>query len=108
MNNAQFGFSTIVQLKGIGYLFCQTKNHISLNVGLSHLIHYKVPENIICLISGKKFNYLKVYGTLGYFVNDYASKIILLRKPNIYTGKGLYWKRQVLFFKLKVGKIKKI
>jgi ribosomal protein L6P/L9E len=105
LKNVQFGFKSIIKINGIGCTFFLKEKFLCLEVGLSHVIFYKIPKTIILWILGKKLNYLKVYGILSFYVNDCLAKLILLRFPNIYTGKGIFWNNTKIF--LKIGKIKK-
>ena len=88
---------------GVGYkvfLHPQINNLLQFKLGYSHLIYYKLPENMNVSIS--KSTIIYVSGDCLNTVTQTASNIRSYKKPEPYKGKGiLYFNEQI---KLKPGK----
>ncbi len=95
-----------LEVLGIGYHILQKQNYLYFNVGTSNAIQWKIMDNIVCNVLGKKSNRIKFYTFSKQYLYDVLNLIIKLRKPNIYTGKGIFFYK--LKFNTKIGKIKKI
>ena len=81
-----------LHLKGVGYRVFQMdkplENQIYLKLGYSHLIYFKIPENINSLSS--KFTKLFIFGSASY--NQITQTTALIRdtkRPEPYKGKGI-------------------
>jgi large subunit ribosomal protein L6 len=62
---------------------------ISLNLGLTHKITKILPFYIKAKILDKKSRRFLLFGTNRQLINQFAFSLILFKRPNIYTGKGL-------------------
>lgn len=93
-------------LLGIGFNIIQKNNCLLFNVGTSHALSWIINNNLFFRILGKKQNQIKFYTISKQFLSDILCFIINLRKPNIYTGKGIYYNK--VKYKTKIGKIKKM
>lgn len=95
-----------LEVLGIGYNIFQKENYLYFNVGTSNALKWKIMDNIVFTILGKKVNKIKFYTFSKQYLYDVLNLIIKLRKPNIYTGKGIFFYN--IKFITKIGKIKKL
>jgi large subunit ribosomal protein L6 len=80
------GFSKQLEVNGVGYRVAMTGNALKLNVGYSHDIMYKVPEEIKITVDQ---NIITVTGISKQQVGQTAAEIREFRKPEPYKGKGI-------------------
>lgn len=79
-------------LKGLGYRITLSENRkIELKLGFSHLIKLTIPENI--RVKAKK-NIMNVEGNDKVLLGNFVDKIISLKAPDSYKGKGFWFKYQ--------------
>lgn len=93
-------YEVILDIVGVGYKADIQGNNLSLTLGYSHPIQYKLPEGI----KGKveKNTRIIVMGCNKQLVGQIASDIRRLRPPDIYKGKGIRYADE--YIKLKPGK----
>lgn len=73
-------------LKGLGYRITLSENKkLELKLGFSHLIKLNIPENI--RVKAKK-NFMSVEGNDKVLLGNFVDKIISLKSPDSYKGKG--------------------
>jgi large subunit ribosomal protein L6 len=107
INNMVIGvsekFDKQLELKGVGYR-CQANNNIiTLNLGYSHPIEMKIPDQIDVKVENNTS--ILVTGIEKEKVGLFASQIRGFRPPEPYNGKGVLYKDEVIIRKLgKVGK----
>jgi large subunit ribosomal protein L6 len=96
-------FDKQLELKGVGYR-CQANNNIiTLNLGYSHPIEMKIPDQIDVKVENNTS--ILVTGIEKEKVGLFASQIRGFRPPEPYNGKGVLYKDEVIIRKLgKVGK----
>jgi len=90
-----------LKLVGVGFrVFCILFNGIKLlklNVGYSHSIYYKIPEDIIInVISSNRFI---IIGTSSDRVAEVSSIIRQLKVPDSYKGKGILYEDEEISLK---------
>lgn len=95
-----------LEVRGIGYNINQKRDFLFFNVGTSIALQWQIVNNVFFKILGKKQNQIKFYTYSKQYLYDILNLIIQLRKPNIYTGKGIFFYN--IKFKTKIGKIKKV
>lgn len=96
------GFRHKLKLVGVGFRAKVEKKRLLLKIGYSHDVIYNIPDDVE-IYSGKvKGTILLIKGKELYRVNQIASEIRALRKPDVYKGKGIHKQNEVL--KLKKGK----
>lgn len=107
INNAVIGvskgFEKRLELVGVGYrATLESEGVLSLKLGYSHIINYKVPNyiEVKCL----KPTLISLFGISKQQVNQVAAEIRALRKPEPYKGKGVRYEDEVIL--LKEGKRK--
>jgi large subunit ribosomal protein L6 len=98
------GFKRKIRLKGIGYKFLLNKNILTFQIGFTHAFSVTISSLLYCRINKKRTKLLLKY-------NDYNKLTLFLsafqniKKPNIYTGKGIRYNLKK--FHQKEGKKKK-
>lgn len=83
-----FGFTKVIELKGVYFKFLKWKNILIINLGLSHLVFLKFPKNVFFKIKKKTIFLFSFYRDL-LFKELY--KIKKLKKVDVYKGKGFYF-----------------
>ncbi len=78
------------------------KKKLILKIGYSHDVVYNIPDDIEIYNGKVKGTILLIKGKELYRVNQIASEIRALRKPDVYKGKGIHKQNEIL--KLKKGK----
>jgi len=96
------GFSKILQIIGTGYRAEETEgNKITLHLGYSHTIDFKLPEGISAVVENRGTK-LTIEGIDKELVGEISARIRRLRPPDAYKGKGVRYDGEKL--KLKAGK----
>jgi len=93
------GFEKKLEIKGVGYRAALEENELVLSVGFSHLVRFKIPENIEVKVVK---NIITVSGIDKQLVGEVASKIRDIKKPEPYKGKGIRYMNEYVI--RKVGK----
>ncbi len=94
------GFQKELEIVGIGYRAEVEKGDLVLQLGFSHPVRFQVPEGVEVKVEGT--NQIIVSGIDRQRVGQVAADIRRLRKPDVYKGKGIRYKGEVL--RKKVGK----
>lgn len=98
-----FGFIKQLVFVGVGYrVESVTTETLSLKLGYSHLVRIKIPK-LITIYSPKR-TILILKSLNSQFLNEFVSQIRSQKFPDIYKGKGILLKNEVL--SLKDGKKK--
>ncbi len=87
------GFKKHLEINGIGYRAAVNGDILTLHLGYSHPIDYKIPEDIH--IDVQKNN-LAISGADKQKVGQIASEIRSFRKPEPYKGKGIKYVDEVI------------
>jgi len=80
------GFSKQLEVNGVGYRVAMAGNSLKLNLGFSHDIMYKIPEEIKVTVDQ---NIITVTGISKQQVGQTAAEIREFKKPEPYKGKGI-------------------
>lgn len=96
------GWSKTLQLVGVGFRAQTDGKKLTLTVGYSHPVIYEAPEGIIFTVKG---NDITVTGFDKQLVGETTARIRRVRPPEIYKGKGIRYKNEVIH--LKPGKAAK-
>ncbi|WWO95420.1 MAG: 50S ribosomal protein L6 [Candidatus Dasytiphilus stammeri] len=92
------GFSKTLQLVGIGFrAFINDNQILTLALGFSHLIHYKLPPGITAECPSATEIILK--GSDKQLVGQVAADIYAYRRPEPYKGRGIRYSNQVVRLK---------
>ena len=81
------GYRRTLEIQGAGYRAQQTGQGITLSVGYSHTVEIQPPDGIT--LEAETNTRLHVDGIDKELVGQTAAKIRAVRKPGVYTGKGI-------------------
>ncbi|MEM7616907.1 MAG: 50S ribosomal protein L6 [Pseudomonadota bacterium] len=84
------GYTTIVQINGVGYKSSVKGNILTLALGFSHDIKYMIPKDI--KIEVEKNTFITVFGIDKQKVGQVVSVLMSLRPFEPYKGKGVFIK----------------
>ncbi|MCX7116683.1 MAG: 50S ribosomal protein L6 [Legionellales bacterium] len=91
------GFTTTLELVGVGYR-AQSKGHsVSLSLGFSHPIEYDLPSGVVAETPNNTTIILK--GIDKQLIGQVASEIRAFRPPEPYKGKGVKYAGEVIMRK---------
>ena len=94
------GYRKKLRLVGVGYkAHISLTNTLILKIGYNHEVLFSIPEDIKIICSKVKGTVFIIQGTDKYRVNQIAAQIKLLRKPDVYKGKGIHYDKEVLTLK---------
>lgn len=82
------GFTTILEINGVGYRAEVNGKNLVLNVGYSHPVVIEPPEGISFEVDAKT-RQIKVFGADKQKVGQVAANIRKVRPPEPYLGKGI-------------------
>jgi large subunit ribosomal protein L6 len=98
-----FGYINRLLFVGVGYRVENlTDKIITLKLGYSHLVSIKIPESIKVYSPKKNTLILKSFDSQK--LNLFTSRIRSYRFPDVYKGKGILFKNEII--RLKSGKNK--
>ncbi len=86
------GYRFKLKLIGVGYKARIENNKLYLKIGFSHEAIYDIPEDIEIKVSKIKGILLVIKGNQLYRVQQVATQIREIKKPDIYKGKGIHKK----------------
>ncbi len=90
-------FQVDLEINGVGYRAAMDNKYLTLWLGFSHCIKYRIPEYISFKIP--KPTQISIFGSDKCYVNMIASDLCTLKKYDPYKKKGVYRKGQYLFTK---------
>jgi len=93
------GFTRELEFKGTGYRASVNGNELILNMGYSHEINVNIPDGISAVV---KKNSIILTGQDKEKLGGLASLIRDVRPPEVYKGKGIKYKEELI--KRKAGK----
>lgn len=100
VNGAHQGFQKILLIEGVGFRAEAKGQDLSLTLGFSHPVEYKVPSNV--KIAVEKQTKITLTSSDKASVGQVAANIRALRPPEPYKGKGIRYETEVV--KRKPGK----
>lgn len=83
------GFEKHLLIKGVGYKAALKGNQLEISAGYSHPFILDIPSSI--KIELPKATEIKVSGNSKQEVGEFAAIIRKIRKPNVYSGKGIMY-----------------
>lgn len=98
-NDLKNGIKKELEIVGTGYRAKVEGNNLILTVGYSHDIVKNIPEGVNVEV---KKNDISVSGTDRQIVGELAANIRKVRPPEVYKGKGIKYKDEII--KKKAGK----
>ena len=100
LNTLIFPYFLKLYIKGLGYRLKYSvegiKAYLECKLGFSHLNQVNLP---LTVNAGLKKGSVTLFGYSRSTVGNLVAQIYQLRKPNIYTGKGFKYKKQILQLK---------
>lgn len=100
LNVAKYMFFKLIKVYGLGFkLSLSSKNLIKLDMGWSHALFLKIPENLFIL---KKQDTFLIYSFSQKLVSNFSYILISLYKRTAYQIKGIFYIHEYL--KKKIGK----
>lgn len=93
------GFTRELEFMGTGYRVAVAGNEVLLNMGYSHEVKIEIPQGLSVDV---KKNTITVSGHDKQAVGQLAAIIRNVRKPEVYKGKGIRYKEEII--KKKAGK----
>ncbi len=96
------GYEKKLEINGVGYKAQMKGKNLELNVGFSHSVEFKVPEDVA--VSVEK-NIITISGIDKQRVGQIAAEIRAVKKPEPYKGKGIKYIDEVI--RRKAGKVGK-
>jgi large subunit ribosomal protein L6 len=96
------GFTTKLEIQGVGFRAAADKNYLTMSLGFSHEIKFAIPAgiSIIC----EKPTSIAISGFDRKLVGQVAAELRSLRKPEPYKGKGV--RKEGEYVRQKEGKKK--
>lgn len=101
---ALVGFKSFLRVRGVGYRFQILSKKLIISVGYSHNLEVKLPSSQNYTLN-KKSTFLRVKGNNVVVLSNFLSSVRNLRKPDVYKGKGIRYRKDPV--KIKEGKKKK-
>lgn len=95
------GFTRVLQIYGVGYRAQVSGDKLTINIGYSHPVDFKLPEGIKAVVDEKQTT-ITLSGIDKQLIGQVAANIRAIRPPDAYKGKGIRYAEEVL--KLKPGK----
>jgi len=93
------GFSKTLEVIGVGYKVSASTDTVSLAVGFSHPVEFKLPTGIEAQTDGNK---LTLSGIDKELLGETAARIRRVRPPEPFKGKGIKYENEVI--RRKAGK----
>lgn len=98
-HGVSIGFEKKLSIEGVGYKANITEGTVVLEMGFSHPVNIKIPEDINCEIQK---NIISIKGINKERVGQFAAIIRRVRPPEVYKGKGIRYLGEVV--RRKAGK----
>lgn len=102
--NAVAGIKKYLFVRGVGYKFITKNDYLTLQVGYSHRINIRLPSYIKTSLNRKSTKIKFLGNDLG-MLSGMLSAIRKFKKPDVYKGKGIRYRRDNVI--RKEGKKKK-
>jgi len=96
------GFTTRLEIQGVGFRAAADKNFLSMALGFSHEIKFAIPAGISIVCA--KPTEIAISGFDKKLIGQVAAEIRSLRKPEPYKGKGV--RKEGEYVRMKEGKKK--
>lgn len=88
------GFKKGLEIKGVGYRASLQGQKLTLNVGYSHPVVIEIPSDLkLTLIKPTE---IEISGIDKQKVGELAATIRKVRKPSVYSGKGIMYKNEAI------------
>lgn len=102
--NASFGIKKYLLVRGVGYKFIKKNQYLLLQIGYSHNINVLIPSFVQTKLN-RKSTKIKFFTNNVAFLTGLLSSIRNYKKPDVYKGKGIRYRKDLVI--RKEGKKKK-
>jgi large subunit ribosomal protein L6 len=93
------GYAETLEIHGVGFRAQLKGKDLTLQLGFSHEINYKVPADIDVKIGGPRQDHLMISGIDKQKVGQVAAEIRAYRPPEPYQGKGVRYQGEFILRK---------
>jgi large subunit ribosomal protein L6 len=93
------GYTTTLEIQGVGYRAAMKGKDLQLNIGFSHDVVHQVPTGIEVKVSGAKQEIITISGIDKQLVGQFAANVRAARPPEPYQGKGIRYQGEYIFRK---------
>ena len=90
------GFVKSLEFNGVGYKAAVAGNTLTLNLGYSHPIEYKLPKGVEAKVVK---NIIEIHGSDKELVGFVAAQVRSYREPEPYKGKGIRYSDEKIIIK---------
>jgi large subunit ribosomal protein L6 len=90
------GFVKSLEFNGVGYKAVVSGSNLTLNLGYSHPIEYKLPKGVEAKVNK---NIIEIHGADKELVGFVAAQVRSFREPEPYKGKGLRYTDETIIRK---------
>jgi len=104
MIGSSVGFKNALRVRGVGYKFSLSSTQLTIQAGYSHILRSKLPDAKSIMIN-KKSTLFQLKSDNLVVLNTFLSSIRNLHKPDVYKGKGIRYRKDLV--RKKEGKKKK-
>jgi large subunit ribosomal protein L6 len=104
MIGSSVGFKNALRVRGVGYKFSLSSTQLIIQAGYSHILRSKLPS-VQSIMTNKKSTLFQLKSDNLVQLNTFLSRIRNLHKPDVYKGKGIRYRKDVV--RKKEGKKKK-
>ena len=87
------GFTKSLEFNGVGYKAAVSGSTLTLNLGYSHPIDYKLPKGVEAKVNK---NVIEFHGSDKELVGFVAAQVRSFREPEPYKGKGIRYQDEVV------------
>jgi large subunit ribosomal protein L6 len=94
------GYEKELHIEGVGYRAAVAGKKLNLSLGYSHPVEFDIPSGITITVDQQ--TEVKITGVDKELVGQVAANIRFLREPEVYRGKGVRYKDEVI--RRKAGK----
>ena len=94
------GYVKELHIEGVGYRAAVAGSKLNLTLGYSHPVEFDIPKGITIAVEAQ--TEVKVTGIDKALVGQVAANIRFLREPEVYRGKGIRYKDEII--RRKAGK----
>jgi len=98
------GYKKYLTVRGVGYKFHKKNRYLTLQIGYSHKINIIIPSDIQMKLN-RKLTAIRFQNYNDAFLHGLLSSIRNYKKPDVYKGKGIRYKKDTVI--RKEGKKKK-
>lgn len=96
------GFLKRLVIEGVGFKAVIAGDKLTLTLGFSHPVHFKIPKDVKVIVDPKISNVLIIEGNDKQRVGEIAAQIRSIKKPEPYKGTGIRYENEII--KRKAGK----